>query len=199
MVGDLGIAVGVPVAAHVAGAGRDHQHRPAVVLPLRSGPVIGGLRHGQVPADVGLAQAQRLAEAADGIEHMDARAISDAFVDEEAVEVLGAAAVVTDAALGGNEGRQHVRAERHLHLQQRLETSGRQLLAQFLHPGHAGLLVVGMEGDARQAIKQLLPDLVDDPVDRRVRARGLQGAHQRHYVGHIAKSGQAQKTQGGGR
>ncbi|KAG0768971.1 hypothetical protein G6F22_017439 [Rhizopus arrhizus] len=44
-----------------------------------------------------------------------------------------------------------------------------------------------MEGDAGQAIEQLLADLVDDPVNRRVRTRSLQRAHQGHHVGDIAE------------
>ncbi|KAG0737978.1 hypothetical protein G6F24_017742 [Rhizopus arrhizus] len=98
MVGHGGVAVGIPVAAHVAGTRRDHQHRAAIVLPLRSGPLMGRRWHGQVPADLGLAQAQRLAEAADGIEHVDARTVGDALVDEEPMQILGTAAVVADAA-----------------------------------------------------------------------------------------------------
>ncbi len=199
VVGHGCIAVCIPVAAHVAGTGRDHQHRAPIVLPLRSGPVICGLGHGQVPADLGLAQAQRLAEAADGIQHMDAGAVGNALVDEEPVQVLGTAAVVADASLGGNERRQQVGAERHLHLQQRFKTPRWQLFAQLLDPCHAALLVVGVEGDAGQAIEQFVADLVDDPVDRRVRARSLQGAHQGHHVGDIAECGQAQEAQGGGR
>src|SRR5690606_30016682 len=82
VVGHFGVAVGVPVASYVAGAGRDHQRRYAVGRPLRGRPIAGGVRNRQVPAYFGLAQAQWLAETADRIEHVDAGAVGNAPVDE---------------------------------------------------------------------------------------------------------------------
>lgn len=82
-------------------------------------------RHRQVPAHLGLAQAQRLGKAADGVEHMDAGVVGDALVDEQAVQVLGAVAVVADASPRRHEGRQHIGAKGHLHLQQGIETPQR--------------------------------------------------------------------------
>ncbi len=199
MVGNRRVAVGMPVAACVAGAGRDHQHRAAVVVPLRARPVVGLGRRGQVPAHRGLLQSQRLAEAADGVEHMDAGAVGDALVDEQPVHVLGARAVVADAAPGGDEGRQHVGAEGDLHLQQRGEAGRGQFAPQRAHAGQPGLLVVDVEHDAGQPLEQAVPGLVDHPVQLDARPGLLQRAHQRDHVGHIPECGQAQEAHWGGR
>src|SRR3546814_7149419 len=59
-----------------------------------------------------LAQAQRLAEAADGIQHVGAGARRDALVDEQAVQVLRARLVVTDPAPRRDERRQQVGARK---------------------------------------------------------------------------------------
>ena len=201
MVGQGGVTIGVPVAQHVAGARRNHQHRGAVVGPLLPRPVAGGIGHRQVPDDLGLAQAQRFAEAADGVEHVDAGPVGDAFVDEQSVQVPGAGAVVADPAPGRDEGRQQVGARGDLHLQQGVVAGGGQGLAQGpaqrTHPGQPAALVIGMEGHPVQAVEQAQADRIDHPVQWRTIGPGaLQGPHQGHHMGHVAQGGQAQQAQG---
>jgi hypothetical protein len=154
---------------------------------------IGG--HRQAPHDLGLREPQRLAEAAHRVEYVDAGAVGDAFVDDQPVQVLRAAAVVADPPPCWNEGRQQVGAQRHLHLQQRIEAAAGQFAAQCPHAGQSGLLVVGVEGHALQPFEQPETALVDHPVQVQVRPMPLQRAHQRHDMGHVAEGGQAQQAQ----
>jgi len=125
---------------------------------------------------------------------MDAGTVGDALVDHQPMQVLGAAAVVTDPAARRDERRQQVRAQGHLHLQQGIETAG-QFAAQRPHAGQSGLLVVDVEGHAFQPVEQLEASLVDHPVQLQLRPVPQQGAHQRHDMGHVAEGGQAQQAQ----
>ncbi|MDT4871034.1 hypothetical protein FQZ97_1061400 [compost metagenome] len=179
----------------MAGAGRNHQRALPVCAPLRGCPGvrIGGYR--QVPHHLGLFQAEGFAEAADRVEHVDAGPVRDAFVDDDAMQVLRAAAVIADPAPGRNEGRQQVGAQGHLHLQQSVESSGRQRAAQGPHAGQPGLLVVGVEGHTFQPFEQLESALVDHPLQVRPGPVPLQGAHQRHDMGHVAECGQAKQAE----
>src|SRR5690606_20487680 len=173
------------------------QHRGAIVRPLRRGPFMRLGRHRQVPLDLVLDQAQRLAEAADGVQHVDARAVRDALVDEQAVQVLGAGTVVADPAPRRHEGRQHVGARRHLQLQQHVEPLRRQLPAQGAHPGQAAALVVDVEGDVLQPFQQAPAARIDDPVQVEARPGALQRPYQRDHVGDVAQGGQAQQADRG--
>ena len=139
-----------------------------------------------------MCDAQRLAETADRIKHMATGMGGDALVDEQAMQLLGAALVIADTPPGRDEGRKHIGAQRDLQLQQRGKwCMWHQLPAQRTHPGQPGLLVVGMKVHARQAFQQLVPGLVDDPVQRLLWVGPLQGAYQWYDMGHIAQCRQA--------
>src|SRR5207342_743555 len=130
-------------------------------------PFARGIRYRQVPAHLRLLESKRFAEAADGIQDMEAWAVGDALVDEEAVEVLGTGTVIPNAEPGWNEGRQQIGARCHLHLQQHLVTAAArafaQLAAQAAHAREAGLLVVLDEVDTGQSLQQPVLALADDP------------------------------------
>ena len=148
-----------------------------------------------------LAQSQRLAEAADRIEDVDAGAVRDALIDEEPMAILRTAAVVTDPSRGRDEGRQQVGARCDLHLQQGVEALRRaQALPEFAtqraHAGQSGLLVVFDEVHAGQAFEQPMLAATDDPAQAQVRPGRLQGAHQRDDMGYIAQRGQPQQAGG---
>ena len=72
---------------------------------------------------------------------------------------------------------------------------GRQFRPQRPHAGQARLLVVGVEGDAFQALQQLEASLVDHPVQARLGPVALQRAHQRDHMGDVAQRGQAEQAE----
>jgi hypothetical protein len=194
VVGQGRVALGAPVAQDVAGAGRDHQDGAAIVFPLRPRPCMRVVRHRQVPEDAIAHQPQRFAEAADRIQHVDAGAVGDARVDEQAVAFLAARPVVANAQPRRDERGQQVGARRYLQLQQDVEALP-EFAAQRTHAGQPGLLVVLDEAHARQASQQPVFALADDPRDRDIGPCTAQCVQQRQHMGDIAERGQAQQAE----
>ena len=197
MVDHRGVTLRPPVAQRMAGGGADQQGR-RIAGQLFGGPGVRLVGNRDVPAHPGLLQSQRFAEAADRVEHMFAGSRRDAFVDHQAVQVLRAGAVVADAPVGLDAQAEQVRAQRHLHLQQRVETPPAQRRMHGAHAGPARGLVEADELHAGQVADQLAFQLADDPGQRSLWPRLLQGAHQRHHVGDVADGGGAQQADRGG-
>ena len=158
------------------------------------GPFVCGHRDRQVPGDFGLLEPERFAKTADGVEHVDAGSIGNAFIDEQAVQVFRTRTVVADATRGGDECGEQIRARGDLHLQQRVEALACEFAAQGTHPPDAGFLVVFEETHAGQAIEQAAFALADDPGQFDGRPGLAQGMQQRQHMGDIAKRGQAQQA-----
>ncbi len=167
MVGDRGVAFRAPVAQRVAGCGADDERRLPVVGPLPGSPFPRFVRDRDVPADPRLLQTERLDETADRIQYVFAGARGNAFAHEQTVQILAARAVIADAAVGVHGEAQEIAAQRHLHVQQRVEAAPGQLTANRPIARAARALVEGQEFDAGDVADQFAFQLADDPGQAR--------------------------------
>ena len=109
--------------------------------------------------------------------------------------VFGARGVVANPHFRVDQQAEQVRAQRHLHVQQRIETAASEFFSDRLEAGDAYRLVEGDELDASNIANQFPLQLADDPSQPGLRPVCLQCAHQRHDMAGIAQRRCAQQAQ----
>ena len=152
------------------------------------------IRYRQIPAHLGLLQAERFEKTRHRIEHVLAAARSDATVDEQSMQIFRARGVIADAQRRADEGADRIRAQRNLHVQQRVEAARGELRAQFVERAPALALVENEELDTGQIANQFVFEFADDPGQFRVGCLRLQRTHDRHHMRDIAECRRAQQA-----
>ena len=92
----------------------------------------------------------------------------------------------------GYAGGGEARAQRELHVQQRIEAASGEARAELAVGARAGLLVEDHELDVGQVTEQLVLEPSDQPGDAGPRPRVLDGADDRERVTDVSERGQTQ-------
>lgn len=128
---------------------------------------------------------------------MLARCRRNATIDEPTVQLFASRCIKTHAGFGAHRAAQKIRPQRQLTLQQDIEASSAQLLAQLFPCCPSGFLVDDHELNAGDIADQSVLEAPDDPSDTSVWPELLDPAHQGQNVGDIAECRQPKDAKGG--
>lgn len=161
------------------------------------GEAMIGIAAGNIPLRCIAGQSDSIAKAGDGVEHVLSGCRRNAAIDEPAVQFFAARGVKADTDFCAHRTAQKIRPQRQLTLQQDIEASSAQVLAQLLPRCPSGFLVDDDELNARDIADQTVLEATDDPSDAGVWPELLHPAHQGQNVGDIAECRQPKDAKGG--